>query len=104
MEVLLQLKPLITPSTAVISCGYGTASRAWYYLGQRTYILGDFKFTNNYGYWKPTHQIKKAIFICDDKNDYAGLNTYFKQVEYIGVFSYKNAFLDNKLYVYQANN
>ena len=103
-EILQQIKPLVTPSTDVIACDYSTASRAWYYLGQRTYIVGNFKFANNYKYWQPKTPIKRAIFICDTNNNFEPLNSYFKQVEYIGAFVYKNAFLDNQLYVYQANN
>ena len=103
-EVLLELKPLITPSTEIVACDYGTASRAWYYLGQRTYILNEFKFSNNYKYWPPKSKIKRAIIICDNSDGVPNSSSDFSSVQYIGVFSYKNAFLDNKLYVYQASN
>lgn len=93
----------------VLSCDYGNASRGWYYLNHgRTYVLSNFKFTDNYQYWndKLSYPIENALYYCD--NDDAGnlelLKSYFKEIKPLGSISYRDSFVDNKLYLYRLSN
>ena len=68
----------------MLGCDYGTASRAWYYLGIQTYVLDKFKYANSYQYWNGNLNmpIKEAIFICDvnDSKNIEILHQYFNKV------------------------
>lgn len=93
----------------ILSCDYGNASRGWYYLGQgRTYVLSNFRFTDNYQYWNDRLQfpIKSAIYFCDNDDDGNRklLQGYFRTVTSLGAVSYRDSFVNNKLYVYRLTN
>ncbi|AUR52251.1 ArnT family glycosyltransferase [Aquella oligotrophica] len=93
----------------VLSCDYGNASRGWYYLGQgRTYVLSNFKFTDNYQYWndKLSYPIQNALYYCDndDSGNITLLKDYFKEVKPLGSIAYRDNFVNNKLYLYRLSN
>lgn len=93
----------------ILSCDYGNASRGWYYLGLgRTYVLGNFKYSNSYADWNSglSLPIKNAIYFCDgDDQIYLDqLKIYFKNIEPLPIVGYRNSFVNNKLYVYRLSN
>jgi len=109
-QLYVQIKNnYLHPGDVILSCDYGNASRGWYYLNQgRTYVLDNFKFTNNYRYWndKLAFPIQNALYFCDnnDQNNQELLKSYFKDVKPLGAVSYRDSFVNNKLYLYRLSN
>lgn len=93
----------------ILACDYGNASRGWYYLNSgRVYVLSNFKFSNTYQYWNSQLKfpIENALYFCDndDKSYQEELKKYFRDVQPLGIVSYHDSFVNNKLYVYHLSN
>ncbi len=107
-EMLNEVKPYLKDDVVMLGCDYGTASRGWYYLNKRVYVLNKFKYAHSYQYWNDglNLPIKHAIFFCD-VNDYKNieiLQQYFSKVELINAPVFKNNISENKLYIFEAKN
>jgi hypothetical protein len=99
----------LRPDDVILACDYGNASRGWYYLESgRTYVLSNFRFTNNYQYWnnRLSFPIKNALYFCDgdDASYQDNLKAYFKNIQPLGTVGYRDSFVNNKLYVYRLSN
>ncbi len=107
-EMLNEIKPYLIDNTILLGCDYGAASRAWYYLGARAYVLDKFKYAHSYQYWNSSLNmpIKRAIFVCDSDNsrNIDILYQYFTDVHLINVATFKNRISENKLYIFEAIN
>ncbi len=107
-ELLEQVKPYITRDDILLACDYGNASRAWFYLGIRAYVLNDFLFSHNYQYWNGAllKPIKSAIYICDGEDNTAldFLKIDFKQVNLLNTVDFDNVVGSKHMYIFKALN
>ena len=106
-ELLSNVVPYIKDDVLVLACDYGNASRTWFYLGPRTYVLEQLPFSNSYRYWpQPQLPIKSAIYICggDDKKALDKLGLYFKNIKLLKTAMFSNVITDNYIYIYQVSN
>jgi 4-amino-4-deoxy-L-arabinose transferase-like glycosyltransferase len=106
-ELLSNVVPYINGKVMILACDYGNASRIWFYLGARTYVLEQLPFSNSYRYWQqPALPIDNAIYICggEDKKALEKLGLYFKNIKLLKKATFSNVITDNHIYIYQVSN
>jgi 4-amino-4-deoxy-L-arabinose transferase-like glycosyltransferase len=106
-ELLGHVAQYIKPTTTVLACDYGNASRIWFYLGKRSYVLSQFPFSNSYRYWDQLqYPFKNAIYVCGGHDIIAleRLGLYFQNIKLLNKFLFTNVITDNMVYVFQVSN